>query len=49
MHATLRNWNGFFKVQFFKTINTTLSLSVSVLYQIWCFSDIIYLNYSKLL
>ena len=31
----------------FKTINTTLSLSVSVLYQIWCFSDIIYLNSSK--
>ena len=45
MHATLRSWNGF-KCNL-KTINTTLSLSVSVLYQIWCFSDIIYLNSSK--
>ena len=43
MHATLRNWNGVLK-----TINTTLTLSVSVLYQIqWCFSHIIYLNSSK--
>ena len=43
MHATLRNG---LKCNL-KTINTTLSLSVSVLYQIWCFSDIIYLNSSK--